>query len=113
MPEIITENLTIILSPTEQERIIKKIQHKREQNRIRQLRYYENHADKINGKLKAKRLESKPHLTITEIPKEQITFEMLNNNMTSLIPAKQKQRGRCVKPISEADIIKSIIRSGK
>jgi hypothetical protein len=87
------QNITITITPEQQEEFMKKIVIKRELARIRHKRWLEAHKDEINAeKQKAKELK------------------LLNKPIKPPKPVSEpKKRGRKVQPISEADIIKKLI----
>jgi hypothetical protein len=91
--EQIKQNLIITLTPEQQEKYFKKIEHKRELARIRQLRWFEAHKDEI----KAKRQKAKEIKLLNKPIKE-----------PKLEP---KKRGRKPQTITEADIIKKLIQA--
>ena len=91
--EQIKQNLIITITPEQQDKYLKKLEHKRELSRIRHLRWFEAHKDEI----KAERQKAKE-------------LKLLNKPIKPPKPVSEpKKRGRKVQPISEADIIKKLI----
>jgi hypothetical protein len=89
--EQIKQNLIITITPEQQEKFLKKIEHKRELARIRHLRWFEAHKDEI----KAERQKNKE-------------LKLLNKPIKETQKSEPKKRGRKPQTITEADIIKKL-----